>query len=139
MAQWVVFALAISWGGDIGGYLVGRSLGEGERGWGKLLAPRLSPRKTVAGALGGLVAATGAGLVVHYLLLTEEPFTLVVALALVGSVAAQSGDLFESSIKRLAGVSDSGSVIIGNGGMLDTIDGLLFVTPLLLVALPLIG
>ena len=115
----VFFLVAVVWATDIGGYFVGRSVG------GPKLAPPISPNKTVAGALGGLGAAVAAGLIAHALF-GVTGWGVAATLAVLLSVLSQAGDLFESWIKRRAGVKDSGRVIPGHGGVMDRVDGLVF-------------
>ena len=118
-----VFVLAVVWLSDIGAYLVGRAVG------GAKLAPRISPGKTVAGAVGGLIAALLAGAVVA-VLLPRPTFVINAAIAaIVLGVVAQAGDLLESFAKRHFGVKDSGRLIPGHGGLLDRLDALLAVAP----------
>ncbi len=126
-AEWVLLVLAVSWGSDIGGYLMGRSHGKTP------LAPAVSPRKTWEGVWGGVLTALVLAVVIKVTLLRLQPHVLLLALALGGSILAQSGDLFESAIKRAAGVSNSGSIVPGQGGVLDAIDGLAFAAPLIFV------
>lgn len=123
---WLVLVVVAT---DVMAYLTGRTLG------GPKLAPKISPAKTWAGLIGGvlgaaLVGAAAAGLV-DWGRLQCGVFAALLALV------AQSGDLFESSIKRRAGVKDSGHLIPGHGGLLDRLDGYLFAAPALamLVAL----
>ena len=111
------------WLSDIGGYVAGRLIG------GPKLAPGISPNKTLAGSGGALVFA-GVGALV-YGAMTESQSSMVLVLALVLSVAAQAGDLFESWVKRRFDVKDSGTLIPGHGGILDRVDGLLFAAPVL--------
>lgn len=115
----IIFLAAAVWATDIGGYFVGRAVG------GPKLAPRISPNKTMAGAGGGLAGAVAAGLVVH-VLFGVTGWLVAAALAVFLSVLSQAGDLFESWIKRRAGVKDSGRVIPGHGGVMDRVDGLVF-------------
>lgn len=115
---WVFF---VTWSTDIGAYFVGRSLGR------RKLAPSISPGKTVEGLYGGIVAATliaGA-----WVLAMGLPRPLL-ALAPLLAIAAQAGDLFESWMKRRAGVKDSGTWLPGHGGVLDRLDGLVGVAVL---------
>jgi phosphatidate cytidylyltransferase len=114
---WVVLALAVCWGGDIGGYLAGSTMGH------RPLAPRISPGKTWEGAVGSLVLAIALAWLVAVTLLPQVPLWPILALALGANILAQAGDLFESSLKRARGVKDS--------WWLDTMDGLALATPLL--------
>lgn len=126
---YALWALALVWATDIGAYFAGRAIG------GPKLAPRISPNKTWAGLIGGMVAAGVLGILMHraYAL----PLRLTLATPLL-AVLAQAGDLYESHLKRRAGVKDSGSVIPGHGGFLDRLDGVVPVAPVaaLLVVLP---
>jgi len=118
---YVLLVLLGTWAADTGAYFVGMR-------WGKhKLAPRISPNKSVEGALGGLVAAA---LVTGYLD-SRLQIGLVPGwiLGLLIALAAMTGDLFESALKREAGVKDSGWILPGHGGVLDRIDSLLFAAP----------
>lgn len=124
----VMLPVLCTWASDIGAYAAGRALG------GPKLIPAVSPGKTVAGAVGALVAA-GALAAVY------APFVLrpiaklgfapgrALLFGLLVSIAAQLGDLVESLLKRDAGVKDSSNLIPGHGGVLDRVDSLLFVLP----------
>ena len=111
----LLWVFIVTWATDIGAYLVGLSFGR------RKLAPSISPNKTVAGLYGGIAAATllGGG----WVMLTGlgQPLLLLAPLF---AVAAQAGDLFESGMKRRAGVKDSGTWLPGHGGALDRLDGL---------------
>ena len=120
---WIYFILAVVFAGDTGAYYAGTYWGE------KKLCPRVSPGKTVAGALGGLGANLVVGLIGWYFWLKQVPWTVVVFFAVAVGVAGQVGDLFESMLKRSAGVKDSGNLLPGHGGVLDRIDALLFAMP----------
>jgi phosphatidate cytidylyltransferase len=122
----LLFLFATVWATDILAYLVGRSLG------GPLLWPLLSPKKTWAGAVGGLCGGVAAGALVAYASAGTKPLVAGV-LALVLSLAAQGGDLFESWVKRRFGAKDAGALIPGHGGMMDRIDGFLAAALLALV------
>jgi phosphatidate cytidylyltransferase len=112
------FLFATVWATDIFAYLTGRRLG------GRLLAPQLSPKKTWSGAIGGLAGGVVAGALVAY---ASAGTHLVAAgvLALILSIAAQGGDLLESSVKRRFGTKDTSALIPGHGGVMDRVDGLL--------------
>lgn len=114
--------------GDVGAYICGRLLG------GPKLAPRISPSKTWSGAVGGLVSSL---LVVGLLLvLFDQAGSDAVGwgFAVLVSLLAQSGDLFESRLKRRLGVKDSGTIVPGHGGALDRFDGYLTVLPVVMLA-----
>ena len=115
----ILFLVGVVWATDIGAYFAGRAIG------GPKLLPAVSPNKTVSGALGGLICAVAAGLVMHGLFGVPSAMAAVL-LALGLSVLAQMGDLFESWLKRRAGVKDSGTAIPGHGGIMDRVDGLVF-------------
>jgi phosphatidate cytidylyltransferase len=122
----VIFLLAIVWMSDIGAYFAGRALG------GPKLVPQVSPNKTWAGAVGGLLAAILAAVAVAKLAALSAIFPLAV-LALALSVFAQAGDLFESFLKRRFHAKDSSHLIPGHGGLMDRLDG--FVTASVAAAL----
>jgi phosphatidate cytidylyltransferase len=111
----LIFVLLIVWVTDIGGYFAGRGIG-GPRLW-----PRVSPKKTWAGAVGGFVAslAVAAGFAAAGVGKTV-PLLMLSALL---TVVSQLGDLFESAVKRRFGVKDSSHIIPGHGGLLDRLDG----------------
>lgn len=125
----LLWTLIVTWSTDIGAYFVGRRFGR------RKLAPAISPGKTVEGLFGGIAAATligGAWVLANGLGL---PLLL---LAPVFALAAQGGDLFESGMKRRAGVKDSGAWLPGHGGVLDRLDGLVPVA-VLTAAAQLVG
>ena len=111
----LIWAFIVTWSTDIGAYFAGRTFGK------RKLAPKISPNKTVEGLYGGIVAATLIG---GAWVLATGLGTPLLALAPVLAVAAQGGDLFESGMKRRAGVKDSGAWLPGHGGALDRLDGL---------------
>ncbi|MGF1476928.1 MAG: phosphatidate cytidylyltransferase [Geminicoccaceae bacterium] len=118
----VLWLFAIVWATDSAAFFVGRAAG------GPKLLASVSPNKTWSGALGGVLGAVIAGVAVA--LWIELPFILGAAiLAVTVSVVAQIGDLYESWLKRGAGVKDSSQIIPGHGGVLDRLDGLLFAAP----------
>lgn len=115
----VSYLLAVVWGTDSGAYLAGKIIG------GPKLAPTISPKKTLAGSLGGIVLAIALGSAVAATFKAENLWISIV-LAIVLSIASQLGDLFKSYFKRRANMKDSGDLIPGHGGVLDRIDGLAF-------------
>lgn len=119
---WILLLVLAVWGYDTGAYLLGRRFGRA-----RFLA-HISPSKTYAGLVGGVVATTA---VVAILLwgLGQDPRHAVL-LGPLAALAAQAGDLAESALKRAAGAKDSGTLIPGHGGMLDRIDSFLFAAPL---------
>ena len=111
----LIWVFIVTWSTDIGAYFAGRTFGK------RKLAPTISPNKTVEGLLGGIASAAlfgGAWTIATGL------GTALIVLAPVLAVAAQAGDLFESGMKRRAGVKDSGVWLPGHGGALDRLDGL---------------
>jgi len=133
----LTFLLCVVWAGDIAALYVGRAVGRHK------LAPRLSPNKTWEGAFGsvaGSLLAAGGLLALEHLLKLRfdsarlsypEGIQYWLALALLVNVAAQVGDLVESTLKRSVGVKDSGTLLPGHGGVLDRIDALLIAAPVL--------
>ena len=120
---WWLLATVIS--ADTGAYFSGRAFGT------RLLAPRVSPKKTVAGAIGGITSAALVSLgIAHLLHFPEHPFQ-VAAWGVIVGVLAMFGDLVESLLKRAFDKKDSGTLLPGHGGMLDRVDALLFAAPVL--------
>ncbi|HEY0625924.1 MAG TPA: phosphatidate cytidylyltransferase [Allosphingosinicella sp.] len=125
--QAVLWAMIVTWSTDIFAYFAGRSIG------GPKLAPRISPNKTWAGLIGGMAGGEVLGAV------TAQAFGLGLTFMAIGGLMgllAQLGDLYESSVKRKAGVKDSGRILPGHGGVLDRLDGLL---PVALATLAVAG
>lgn len=120
---WVLMSMAVVWGSDTGAYFAGRAFGKHK------LAPRVSPKKTIEGAVGGLIASIVAVFVFKYTMLPELELWQVFLIAVPANVLGQIGDLCESVIKRAHGVKDSGVIIYGHGGLLDRIDALIFAIP----------
>ncbi len=132
----LLFLMVCVWAGDIAALYVGRAFGK------RKLAPRLSPGKTVEGAVASVAGSVLAGLGVvlvsdaltargNLVLHIAQPLWESLGLAVVLNLAAQAGDLLESAIKRGAGVKDSGTMLPGHGGILDRIDALLLAAPVL--------
>ena len=119
---WVLLAFALAWGSDTSAYFVGRKFGKTK------LAPRISPKKTLEGAAGGLAGSVLCAIVISFFV-PALPVVDAIALALIAGVAGQGGDLFESVLKRSSGVKDSGGILPGHGGLLDRVDALVFTAP----------
>lgn len=119
-----LFTMLSVWATDVGAYAAGRTIG------GPKLAPRISPKKTWAGLIGGMVSSALVGWGIAAAFGAQRP---ILAFAVGGllAVVAQAGDLFESAVKRRFNVKDSGHLIPGHGGILDRIDGLLVAAPVL--------
>ena len=127
--QWVALAFLTTFATDTGAYAAGKAMGR------RKLAPSVSPGKTWEGAAGGLFAAMGAAAgLVHLLDGVESRVWPALALGLAIGVAAQAGDLLESKLKRMAGAKNSGRLIPGHGGLLDRLDSLVPVFPLVYYA-----
>lgn len=120
----VFWTLALVWATDIGAYFSGRAIG------GPKLAPTFSPNKTWAGLIGGVIVTGLFSFALHVYF--QLPFKLVL-LSMPLAVLAQMGDLFESQMKRRAGVKDSGAVFPGHGGVMDRLDGLIPVAPVVAI------
>lgn len=111
----VLWAFIVTWGADIGAFFTGRAFG------GPKLAPTISPNKTISGLVGGVIAATLLGGIWAQARDLDWAWLLLAPLF---AVAAAVGDLFESWMKRQAGVKDSGRILPGHGGVFDRLDGL---------------
>ncbi|MDH5641298.1 MAG: phosphatidate cytidylyltransferase [Nitrospira sp.] len=119
----ILFLALVTWAGDTGAYYAGTL-------WGKhLLAPSISPKKTIEGVAGGAGLALGTAVAAQASFVPELVLQDAVILGLLLTAAGLLGDLWESAIKRRAGVKDSGSILPGHGGMLDRLDSLLFTAP----------
>jgi len=134
-AVWLIFIAA--WGCDTGAYFTGKAIGR------RKLAPVLSPKKTVEGAIGGSITATALGAVYGVILYNLDEISLnfvyiYALITLICSIAAQFGDLAASAIKRQRGVKDFGNIIPGHGGVLDRFDSIIFATPVAYVILVVI-
>jgi phosphatidate cytidylyltransferase len=119
----VFFVILVTWAGDTGAYISGKTLGR------HALAPSISPKKTVEGLIGGAVLALLVALASRLWFLPLLTLTDAVILAILLTAAGLLGDLAESAIKRSVHQKDSGSLIPGHGGMLDRLDSLLFTGP----------
>jgi phosphatidate cytidylyltransferase len=122
--RYVFLTLTLAWMGDTGGYTFGRLFGRVK------LYPEVSPKKTREGLLGSIVFSTGSALLAHFTYLPALSLLSALLLGFLGAVLGQAGDLVESLLKRSLGAKDSGNVLPGHGGLLDRIDALLVVSPL---------
>jgi phosphatidate cytidylyltransferase len=120
----ILYLFFLVWGTDIGAYFAGKNFK------GPKLAEKISPNKTVSGALGGIMAALIIG-VIAFFTTSSVSFLSFLFTSVFLSIISQAGDLFESYIKRKFSVKDSGTLIPGHGGVLDRVDGLLFAAPAL--------
>lgn len=120
---WFFGLLLIVFAGDTMAYITGRFFGR------RKLFELVSPKKTVEGAIGGLFGSALAGVVIAQFLPPEASSWLMIAAATITGAFAQIGDLYESMLKRVADVKDSGSIMPGHGGSLDRLDGVLFAAP----------
>ena len=118
-----VSVLVLVWTTDSMAYFVGRAVGR------RPLAPRISPKKTWEGTIGGAAFAVAAGALLKLTILPFLTWPHAVALALICGVLGQLGDLAESKMKRAVGVKDSGTLLPGHGGMLDRFDSMIVVAP----------
>ncbi|MCD7905242.1 MAG: phosphatidate cytidylyltransferase [Clostridiales bacterium] len=122
---WFIFIFAFA--SDTGAYFAGITLGKHK------LAPVLSPKKSIEGAVGGLGASALVSVIYGLFVFKEtEPLIIVVYMAvygIIGSIFGQLGDLTASSIKRTAGIKDYGNIFPGHGGVLDRFDSVLFTAP----------
>jgi phosphatidate cytidylyltransferase len=119
----VLFVVGVTWVGETAAYVVGSTLGRHK------LAPTISPRKTVEGAIAQVVASIGTGAALGAWLLPACGSVMAIGAGALLGVIGQFGDLAESAIKRSAGTKDTGRLIPGHGGVLDRIDSLLFNLP----------
>ncbi len=124
---WIFLLLAVIFAGDTSAFYVGTYFGKHK------LCPAVSPGKTVEGAFGGLLANILAGSLIKFIFLPELEWGASLAFFLFAGAVGQLGDLYESVLKRMAGIKDSGKILPGHGGILDRIDALLFAAPVALL------
>ena len=138
----LILIFVISPCADVMAYLTGMTWSKIKKGNVKKLCPNLSPKKTVAGAIGGVVGGAIGGLIIYFIfrsaadsLVTFMPAVIYfIVIGLIGSILTEIGDLFESGIKRKAGIKDMGKIMPGHGGVADRIDGTVFCSVLIMFA-----
>ena len=123
----VFFLLLVVWLGDAGAYYVGKQFGRHK------LSPRISPKKTVEGLVGGIATSIITAVVIHFTFFKQFPLVQAIIGGVVLSIAGVIGDLAESMWKRSAAVKDSGTLIPGHGGFLDRFDSIFYTAPILYV------
>jgi len=127
----IIGLFVLIWTNDTFAYLVGKSMGKHK------LFERVSPKKTIEGFLGGVVFAAFAGFLISKLYIQPNPefsntsILIWTIIALIVSIFGTIGDLIESKFKRIAGIKDSGSIMPGHGGILDRLDSVIFVAPII--------
>jgi len=127
---WIIWLLIVAFANDTGAFYTGSYLGKHK------LAPKISPKKTIEGSVGGIATSVLAGFIFCLIFFKDFHLALsAIPCALLMAVAGQIGDLFESAMKRVNNIKDSGRILPGHGGMLDRIDGLLLAIPVLYVFL----
>lgn len=129
---YIVLILAIAWMTDTGAYFCGSFLGKHK------LCPKISPKKTIEGAIGGIIVADLSALVVcmvfQNFIFNENTFVnyyLIVSIGIIGAIISMLGDLSFSLVKRSCHIKDFGNVIPGHGGILDRLDSVIFLSPLI--------
>lgn len=132
--NWTIFFLFIVWANDIGAYFAGKKFGRTK------LYEKISPKKTVEGAIGGLASGVLIALLYKVVIFRGAAFiSTVIFLPLVVGFFAQVGDLCESFLKRAFGTKDSGSILPGHGGFLDRFDGVVFSLPVMYAFIRILG
>jgi phosphatidate cytidylyltransferase len=123
----VFFLLLVVWLGDAGAYYVGKQFGR------RKMSPRISPKKTIEGGMGGVATSIITAVVIHYTFFPALPILHAVIAGVILSICGMIGDLAESMWKRSAAMKDSGTLIPGHGGFLDRFDSIFFTAPILYV------
>jgi phosphatidate cytidylyltransferase len=121
----VFYLLLVVWAGDTGAYYTGSYLGRHK------LSPVISPKKTIEGAIGGILASLLVSCIAKRAFLPLLEYKDCIALGILLAVTAQLGDLCESLLKRAVNIKDSGTILPGHGGILDRLDGVMFAAPVL--------
>lgn len=122
-SEWLLVIMLIVMTNDSAAYYSGSAFGKHR------LYPLVSPKKSIEGALGGLVGSIGGTLLARFTFFPELSLTDAVLTAVAIGILGQTGDLFESLLKRSFGVKDSGNIIPGHGGVLDRLDSIIFAAP----------
>lgn len=122
---YIFFALFTIWATDSGAYFVGRSIGK------RKLWPEISPNKTIGGFFGGIVFGGIVGILFYFFAPLEVSLLKIILMSVLISIFGQLGDLVQSAYKRHYGVKDAGKLLPGHGGILDRMDSLLFILPIL--------
>jgi phosphatidate cytidylyltransferase len=122
---WLLILTGITAGSDSGAYYCGRAFGKHK------LSPLISPKKTIEGAVGGLVVGMVTSVVLAFFLFEAVPWSFLLPVAIFLGIVGISGDLTESVLKRATGIKDSGNLLGGHGGILDRADSILFAAPVL--------
>ncbi len=122
-ALWILFMLVVVFAGDIGALYAGTFIGKHK------LSPVVSPKKTIEGSLGGLAANIILGSIFKLVVFSELNWGICLLFFISLGAMGQMGDLFESGLKRVAGIKDSGSLLPGHGGILDRADATMFAAP----------
>ncbi|MHB8122043.1 MAG: phosphatidate cytidylyltransferase [Desulfuromonadaceae bacterium] len=121
--EWILVIMLIVMTNDSAAYYSGSAFGKHR------LYPLVSPKKSIEGAIGGLIGSIGGTMLAKFTFFPQLTFTDAMLMALIVGMVGQAGDLFESLLKRSFGVKDSGSIIPGHGGVLDRLDSILFAAP----------
>lgn len=119
----LVSILILIWSNDTFAYLVGKNFGKTK------LLPRVSPKKTIEGFIGGMFFTVISGILLAKFYIDANILYIWIIIAIIVSVFSTLGDLIESKFKRIAGIKDSGKIIPGHGGILDRLDSIIFVIP----------
>lgn len=122
-AKYVFFIFLLVWATDTSAYFIGKKFGKNK------LAPSISPKKTREGAIAGMAGAVLMTLLARLIFIPTFTLPQCFIIGIIFSTIAQAGDLFESTLKRKAGIKDSGNLIPGHGGVLDRFDSLFFTIP----------
>ncbi|QDK39462.1 phosphatidate cytidylyltransferase [Bdellovibrio sp. NC01] len=130
---WFVFLLGVVFAGDTLAYVFGVLIGKHK------VMPNVSPKKTWQGSVGGIFGSLIAGLICWKFLLGDYKLSFILGLSAVSGFVGQFGDFFESLLKRVADVKDSGKIMPGHGGVLDRIDAVLFAAPVVLFGVVIVS